>query len=152
METMKKQWGKPLTSAQEFTPQEYVAVCPPSDVWVTYEFWCDASISSYFGDYALHVYFDDGDEVFDSGDTSALPRGWTYSPCGKTHDVTVRRGESIDNVFPKGWIVPLNGITGEEMTSRAKAVRIYQPKPVNYTDTHCTFQLHESEFIEKNPS
>lgn len=29
METMKRKWGKPITSVQVFTPQEYVAGCGP---------------------------------------------------------------------------------------------------------------------------
>ncbi len=153
METMKKQWGKPLTNVQQFVPQEFIAACDPDEEYVTYQFWCDAAISGWFGDYTHHVYFDNGDGVFNSRtDRSALPSGWHYDPCGEAHDVTVRKGESIDNVFPKGWLVPLNGITGAELTDRARAIRIWQPNPTDYENTHCTFQLTENEFSIKNPS
>ena len=148
----KKVYGKPLMFAEEFVPQEYIAACSPDEDFVTYQFWCDASISSYFGNYALHVYFDNGNGYLDRNDRSALPRGWTYSPCGASHDVTVPKGQSIDNVFPKGWIVPLNGITGEEITNKARAVRIWQPNSTDYENTHCTFQLSENEFTISNPS
>lgn len=149
----KKAYSKPLMAAQRFEPQEFISACPPSDTYVTYEFWCDASITGWMGQYSLHVYFDNGDGVFNSRtDRSTLPSGWIYSPCGAAHDVTVHKGESIDNVFPKGWIVPLNGITGAEMTDRARAVRIWQPNSNDPENTHCTFQLTESEFSEKNPS
>ena len=57
----KKVYGKPLMFAEEFVPQEYIAACSADEDFVTYQFWCDASISGWFGDYALHVYFDNGD-------------------------------------------------------------------------------------------
>ena len=146
METMKKQWGKALVGVQEFAPQEYIAACDPDATFVTYEFWCDASLSSY----GHHVYFDDGDGVFDNGDTSAMPSGWSYSPCGKSHSVTVPKGQSIDETFPKGWLVALNRRGNE--TNNVVAVRIWQPDHTDYENTHCTRQLNEDEFTEHNPS
>ena len=151
--SMKKEWISPRTNYQEFTPQEFIAACDPDEEFVTYEFWCDAKVSSYGTPYRYHVYFDDGDGVFNSRrDRSAMPSGWSYSPCNKTHSVTVHKGESIDSVFPKGWMVPLNGITGSELTYRVVSVRIWQPNSTDYANTHCTRQLHEDDFVIKNPS
>ena len=148
----KKAYSKPLVLAEKFIPQNYIAACSPDSQFVTYKFWCNANIGNYGINYSLHVYFDDGDGVFNNRkDTSALPAGWGYSPCGEYHEVTVRKGDSIDDVFPKGWLVPINGY-GQEFTNRARAIRIWQPKPVNYNNTHCTFQLDENEFTISNPS
>ena len=146
----KKTYSKPLMAAQRFEPQEFISACPPSETYVTYEFWCDASVASYGANRRYHLYYDDGDGRFDSGDENAQGSGWTYSPCMKTHTITVRKGQSIDDVFPKGWLVPLDG-WGREMTP-VVPVRIYQPNRYNYEDCHATRQLNEDEFTIKNPS
>ena len=150
----KKAYNKPLMFAEEFVPQSFVAACSADEDYVTYHFECDAKTTGWFQGNSFHVYFDNGDGVFDkNSDQNAFPNNtWAYSPCGETHDITVHKGESIDNVFPKGWLVPLVGLVGWEMPDRARMVRIYQPEPGNYNNTHCTFQLSESEFHISNPS
>ena len=151
----KKTYSKPQMAAQRFEPQEFISACPPSETFVTYEFWCDARVTSYGANRRYHVYFDNGDGVFNTSgynaDRSAMPSNWSYSPCMQTHSVTVPKGQSIDDVFPKGWLVPLTGY-GTEQTDQAVAVRIWQPNSTDYANTHCTRQLSEDEFTIKNPS
>lgn len=147
----KKTYSKPLMAAQQFEPQEFVAVCPPSETYVTYEFWCDASVTAYGATYGYyHIYLDNGDGVFDERTDTDLTQGQVYSPCGETHSVTVPIGTSIDDVFPKGWLVPLRNYTYQEVTSRTIPVRVWRGE--NGDNGHCTRQLNEDEFTIKNPS
>ena len=155
MRLEKKDWISPRTGFQEFVPQEFIAACDPDATYVNVLFWCDANISAYGGARRHHVYYDNGDGVFGPGDTNAQGSGWTYSPCMKQHEIkNVEKSKletTLDSVFPKGWLVPLNG-WGSEHTGQARAVRIYQPDRSNYEDLHCTFALNLDEFTVHNPS
>jgi hypothetical protein len=145
METMKKEWGKPLTSVQEFVPQEFIAACAADEDYVTYEFWCDAGRGEY------KVWLDSNtNDQYDGGDQS-ITIGTTYHPCQETHSVTVPKGTSIDNVFPKGFIrAYLDLGIGGFAYGDYIPVRIWRGN--NNDNVHCTTQLHESQFHISNPS
>ncbi len=145
METMKKKWGKPLTGVQEFAPQEFIAACQQDPTMVTYDFWCDAGVGNQY-----KVYLDSNNNGrFDlSSDRQLTDRWHVFEPCNETHSVTVPKGQSIDNVFPKGFMVLYDswGLHTDDVT----AVRIWRGE--NNNNIHCTTQLHESEFQSHNPS
>lgn len=146
----KKTYSKPLMAAQRFEPQEFISACPPDATFVTYEFWCNAGAGNQY-----KVWLDDGDKQFSQVRDTQLTSsgGWfspgtVFEPCEESHTVTVRKGESIDNIFPFGWIVryDYNGLHVNEAT----LVRIWRGE--NNDNIHCTTQLNESEYTEKNPS
>lgn len=149
----KKAYSKPIMSAQHFEPQEFIAACDPDATFVTYEFWCDAGVGNEY-----KVYLDSNhDGVFQQSSDTQLTQSanwWTgqpgtvFSPCQETHSVTVRKGESIDNIFPIGFIVRYDnyGLHTNDVTK----VRIWRGD--NNDNIHCTTALHESEFTEHNPS
>ena len=153
METMKKEWGKPLTGVQEFMPSEFCAPCGDGTTMVTYEFWCNAGTGSYYvweetnGTTGLQTSGYNHDKCW------AGPSGtWgSYHPCNATHSVTVPKGTSIDDIFPYGYISKHSD--GSDKT----AVRLWldrKPNPVtgNATDIHCTTKLNTSEYTPHNPS
>ena len=138
----KKVYGKPLMYAEKFVPQNFVAACPPSETYVTYQFWCDAGNGSTY-----NVYIDNGDGTFNNN--SDIHIGNFYA-CREAHSVTVPKGSSIDDIFPKGFI-GRNEWTGPwEYQYVARPVRIWRGE--NNDNIHCTFQLSENEFTIVNPS
>ena len=50
METMKRKWGKPVTSVQQFTPQEYVAGCEDSTGRIPWSFKCGTAVAENYPD------------------------------------------------------------------------------------------------------
>lgn len=147
METMKKEWGKPLTSVQEFVPSEFCAPCGDGTTEVTYYFVCDGAVTGYSN---YKVYLDSNNNgQWDQYSDTNLTQGWsTYHPCNEPHTVTVPKGTSIDNIFPKGFMIPYN--YGSLDTNHVTPVRIWRG---DYNDNvHCTLTLKESEFTPHNPS
>lgn len=143
METMKKQWGKPLTGVQEFMPQEFIAACDPDEDFVKYEFWCNAGNGTTF-----NVYYDiDKDGVFDSEDESAYIGN--FYACRESHSVTVHKGENVDNIFPYGFIGRYEWV-GWEREYRTYPVRIWRGEDGD--NIHCTTKLNVSEWTVANPS
>ena len=152
MESIKRKWGKPGLDVQVFMPNDFIAACAPDATYVTYEFWCDAGSGNY------KAWLDKGTiGSYDSQDESLIPYGYKYSPCNETHSVTVPKGTSIDNIFPRGLIRKYTdegydrwGRYYIDWSGDYIAVRIW--KGEDNDDVHCTTQLSESEFTEKNPS
>ena len=147
MESIKRKWGKPGLDVQVFVPQEFISACPPSDTWVTYEFWCDAG-----GGSSYNVYLDtNGDGQLSDYEERNQYIG-NFHACRESHSVTVKKGTSIDDIFPLGIIGPY------EWVGSWPAHREYVTKPVRIwrgekgDNIHCTFTLNTSEFTEKNPS
>jgi len=143
METMKKQWGKPLTSVQEFVPQEFIAACDPDDRYVKYEFWCDAG-----GGTTWNVYYDTNkNQQYDEG----IDQYYTnFYACREEHDVTVHIGVDefdVDTYFPMGIIRRRRNIFAEWQEI---PVRIW--KGENNDNCHCTTHLDITNWSIHNPS
>ena len=140
MESIKRKWGKPGLDVQVFVPNEFIAACAPDDVYVTYEFWCNA------GTEVNKVY--------------EYPRSYQglFHPCKAYHTVTVRKGETIDHIFPRGYILygtnvkynELGQVVSYDLTGERAEVRIWYGD--DNDDLHCTTALDESEYTKKNPS
>lgn len=147
----KKEYGKPLMFAEEFIPQEYCAPCGDGTTMVTYTFWCDAGNGRSF-----YVWLDknniggdaEGDWEYDywSGYTwvGADEYLGSFHACQATHSVTVPKGTSIDDVFPRGLIC--RNMYGVSPTQ----VRVWRGD--NNDNIHCTTKLEESEYTPHNPS
>ncbi|MBO7552853.1 MAG: hypothetical protein J6T82_02335 [Bacteroidaceae bacterium] len=158
METMKKEWGKPLTGVQEFAPQEFIAACDNTGATQTYYFMCDGGISNQHYDVILDTnknHTNDGYWVRNwNGSYTLNPGGdelLTYStlyyhPCGTTHVVTVPYGTSVEAIFPYGWIQTKNSHSNTNWTP----VRIWRGDDGN--NIHCTTNLRSEDFIPHNPS
>ncbi len=149
METMKKQWGKPLTDVQEFVPQEFIAACDPDDEYVKYEFWCDAG-----GGSSYNVYYDtdkDG-ELSDYEERNQYIGN--FHACRRSHSVTVKKGVSVDDVFPYGIIGRYEWVgsweTGVHQEYVTRPVRIWRGDDGN--NIHCTTKLNVTEWTVANPS
>ena len=142
---------------EKFVPQDYVAACGPNTQFVRYFFQCDANTDSpreYYDVYlesngraGLQIVLGGGL----IGDTKLNGTGIIslshYHPCMQTHVVDVPKGQSIDQFFPRGYIVHPNAT---DFTSRdAREVRIWT---ANNTNIHCTRQLTTEDFEIKNPS
>lgn len=82
MVEMKKVWSRPLTVVQNFEANEYVAACGDTEYGV-YKFECDAPEGTLY-------YYDN------SGNAHYV--GFTYHPCGETHEASVR------SEFPEGFV------------------------------------------------
>ena len=74
-----------------------------------------------------------------------FPTTW-YHPCGKTHYVTVPKGNNVDDIFKPGYIVH-SGATDLNKGDRLP-VRVW----TGDGDIHTTNTLNSSSFVEKNPS
>ena len=144
----KKAYSKPLVLAEKFIPQNYIAACSPDQTYVTYQFWCNAGSGNY------KVWLDSNNNgTLDSQDRQLTSNGFfgigatVFTPCNEAHSVTVPKGQSIDNIFPKGFIWQYDyGLIGDS----ALPVRIWRGE--NDDDIHCTFVLDEEEFTISNPS
>lgn len=142
MESMKRNWGKPGLDVQVFVPNEYIAACGPDTIYVTYEFWCNAG-----GGTTFNVYLDpNGDGILSDEEKRHQYIGNFYA-CNESHSVTVLKGQSIDQIFPRGIIGRTKFWSGEYVTT---PVRIWRGD--DGEDIHCTTHLNETEFKEKNPS
>lgn len=147
MESIKRKWGKPELDVQVFMPNEYCAPCGDGTTEVTYYFVCDGAVAGY-GQYKVYLDSNNNGKWDQYSDTN-LTSGWsTYHPCNEPHTVTVPKGTSIDNIFPKGFMIPYN--YGSLDTDNIKPVRIWRGK--NNDNVHCTLALQESEFTPHNPS
>ncbi len=87
----KREWVRPLTLAQRFEANEYVAAC--GDSGTVYNFECNATAGTLY-------YYPTSDGTIDgtysgSGNASLLGN---YSPCGATHEA------SGTNVFFDGFV------------------------------------------------
>ncbi|MBQ6037500.1 MAG: hypothetical protein IJL37_02380 [Bacteroidaceae bacterium] len=162
METMKKQWGKPLTNVQEFVPSEFCAPCGDGTTEVTYYFMCDGG----WGNTHYNVWLDNNPQdnqltgVWrqnfwgnwqwannDQGDHDTWLTSGTYyyHSCQEAHTVTVPKGTSVDDIFPYGFMQVKGDRDGEIIP-----VRIWRGD--NNDDIHCTRTLNSSEFTPHNPS
>ena len=87
METMKKEWGKPLTGVQEFVPQEFIAACHG------YE---DAYAAK-CRDVSCLIFFDDGNYTSDAN------RGG----CGQEHIFRASQGDDLTALRQGNcWVLP----------------------------------------------
>ena len=161
METMKKQWGKPLTSVQEFVPQEFIAACDQSGATQTYYFKCDAGDASGRYDVILDSNRNlvlDGEWSYRNGSwqwravngnrDTWLTDGLYYHPCNETHTVTVPYGTSVENIFPHGWMQTKSSHSNN--SADWTEVRIWRGD--NNNNVHCTTNLKPEDFIPHNPS
>ncbi|MBQ9884296.1 MAG: hypothetical protein IJM43_07585 [Bacteroidaceae bacterium] len=157
METMKKQWGKALVGVQEFVPQEFIAACAPDQTYVTYKFWCNAGS----GDYSVWEETNGVPGLQRSPEWNTEDWSWTpadkqwagsngqwgsYHPCNKAHEVTVKKGESVDYTFPYGYIRKQG-----EYDPQTINVRLWLDDPRG-SNIHCTENLSMDEYTEHNPS
>ena len=137
MTKRRRKWVSPVKGTQLFIPQQYVAACAPDETYIEYKFECNAGVGIYY------VWEE-------TNGTSGLQTGIggdryinRYQPCEKNHSVIVRNGESVDDIFPYGYISKnRNGVPYIN-------VRIWTE---NGTNLHCTENLAMNEWIEKNPS
>lgn len=154
METMKKQWGKPLTGVQRFVPQYCQTPCGDGTTMVTYNFWCNAGNGR-----SYYVWLDNNTIGGDAeGDWYEVSSGWTteyewrgqdeyigrFHACEASHSVTVPKGSSIDDIFPLGLI------SRNMYGTNATRVRIWRGEDGD--NIHCTTKLDTSEFTPHNPS
>lgn len=89
---MRKTWEEPRILVQEFVANEYVAAC--GDSGKVYNFECNAPGGWLY-------YYPNGDGTIDgkyTGTGSASYIGWSYHPCGETHEA------SITNDFYDGFV------------------------------------------------
>ena len=153
----KKIYSKPFMVKEQFVPQDYVAACGPDSQFVTYLFECNGTSNSSTNGY--DVYLEDngraglqivlGGGVFGDKKLTGwllLPTTW-YSPCHKTHQVTVPKGTNIDDIFIPGYIVH-SGATDLDKNDVVD-VRVWTD---NNTNIHTTRTLNSTEFVVKNPS
>ena len=73
----------------------------------------------------------------------------TYHPCAQQHTVTVPKGTSIDDIFPKGYLLIEHGY-GYGASYETIPVRIWRGE--DGRNVHVTTSLQESEFTPHNPS
>ena len=76
---MRKEWVRPLTTVEQFVPNEYCSTC--GDQNKVYKFKCDAPAGTLY-------YYPESDGKIDgnyNGSGSAERMG-SYHPCGATHD------------------------------------------------------------------
>lgn len=138
----KKVYGKPLMFMEKFVPQEYCAPCGDGTTMVTYNFKCDAG-----GGSSYNVYIDNGDGIFDSRDDSYIGN---FYACRSSHSVTVPKGQSIDNIFPKGFIGRNElqyvgpGMFDWDYVYVTTPVRVWRGEDGN--NIHCSTSLTESEY------
>lgn len=150
METKKMSWENPAVDVQRFVPQYCQTPCGDGEEMVTYYFECDAGLNENhyvfletngeeglqpngrfeWGDYWWEVEYHNPDQ--------RLTR--TFHPCSQTHVVTVPRSQSIDDIFPMGYMLERN---------QTIPVRIWT---ANGTNVHCTTQLREDSFVPHSPS
>ena len=157
MKMRKLHYSKPLMLAEKFVPQEYMAACGPDTQFVRYFFQCDANTDDPRSQYDVYLETNGtaglqiglglgilGDEKLNGTGIISLSH---YHPCMQTHQVDVPKGQSIDQFFPKGYIVHPNAIdlTGSDW----REVRVWT---ANNTNIHCTRQLRTEDFVIKNPS
>lgn len=161
METMKKEWGKPLTGIQEFAPQEFIAACAPDKFERVYKFWCNFDAGSYVwletnGQAGLQTSGNwvnnwETDLRFDRTWASTRARWGNFHACNAYHEVRVEcdaagniiDGTNIKSIFPDGWI-----------NTRARAAGAQQCVvwTDNWTNTHVTQHLDVDDFHIANPS
>ena len=154
METKKMIWGNPELEVQKFVPQYCQTPCGDGTTMVTYHFKCDGDHGAYVWEETNGIpglqaktetnifgrpqgVWNRTDSSYDFTWASRESKWGTYSPCGRTHDVTVPKGTSIDDVFPLGY--------ESDYTSgrNASLVRIWKQ---GGTNTHVTSQLTTEEF------
>lgn len=154
METMKKEWGKPLTSVQEFVPQEFIAACGDGITEYHYFFMCDAGQGNEY-----KVWLDNGDGVFQQSRDTQLTQNYNpftgqqatvYSPCNEKHDVTVTEDQlgQIDVIFPYGWMCLVD--SWGVHTNNPIKVRIWRGE--DNDNIHCTTHLDSESYTPHNPS
>ena len=144
---MKKFYEKPVMQVEFFVANHFCSACGDGTTEVTYYFVCDGAV----GDYSNYkVYLDSNNNgQWDQYRDTNLTSGWSsYHPCNEPHTVTVPKGTSIDNIFPKGFMIPYN--YGSMDTDNVTPVRIWRGE--HNDDVHCTLALKESEFTPHNPS
>ncbi len=124
----KMEWARPLTLAQQFEANEYVAAC--GDSGTVYNFECNAGNSR--SQYA--VKDSSGNVATISG--YYMDGGWRgayYHPCGETHEA------ESDSGFLTGYHIDDVNTPGDENIS----VIIWTD---NNTDVHCTTNLDMSSW------
>ena len=154
MEMTKMCWNNPAVEVQQFVPQYCQTPCGDGETMVTYYFQCDGDRGSYIwmetnGTPGLQAktttnifgreqgVWNRTDNLYDFTWASRESNWGTFTPCGQTHQVTVSKGTSIDDVFPLGW-------ESQYTTGRnASQVRIWT---AGGTNTHVTAQLTTDEF------
>ncbi len=150
----KKIYEKPTMQVEAFVANHYCSGCGDGPTEVTYAFKCDSRAGSYVwletnGTPGLQAKTETNwmgrpQGVWNRTDTNydftwaSKESNWgEFSPCNRTHSITVTKGTPIEDVFPMGYASQYT--TGRNATS----VRVWT---ANGTNTHVTTQLHESEF------
>ena len=141
-----KKWQSPVKDLQFFVPQQYVAACAPGETYVEYTFWCNAGSSG--NNYGVWLETN-GISGLQQDGPLADERLRNFHPCNESHSVTVRKGESVDNVFPYGYIRRLRWGSGQTTVDPTINVRVWTN---NGTNVHCTDNLSMNDWTEKKPS
>ena len=166
MRLEKKDWISPRTGFQEFVPNEYCAPCGDGATEVTYYFMCDGG----FGTTPYDAWLDnnpkngslDGNWVWNTGRYQWSSNGdswltyyknrrvWHFESCNEKHTVTVPAGQSVDNIFPYGFIQQKNPSLDGYNTGPVISVRLWRGNSGN--EIHATRQLNSESFTPHNPS
>ena len=119
---MKKEWVAPKVFVQRFVANDYVAACGDM-AYGMYKFKCDAPAG------ALYYYNSDG---------GAQLLGFSYHPCGDTHEA------SVSSEFPDGF-VDYNW-NGKQDEGEAVIVWIERGKNGYFKDAHATTNLNRDQW------
>ena len=144
MNQNQRKWQSPVNDLQFFVAQQYVAACTP-DEYVEYIFRCNAGSSG--NNYGVWLETN-GISGLQQNGPGADERLRNFHPCNEPHSVIVRKGESVDNVFPYGYIRRAAAF-GQTTFDPTINVRVWTN---NGTNVHCTENLDTNEWTEKNPS
>ncbi len=142
-------WEKPEMNDIAFGANEYVAAC--GDGGTTYWFTCNAGqidhhtarggewydsstwkecwcgethLTEYDDKHSYRVYKDDNGNF-------GTQVGFNYSPCGESHEATVKTGESIEDVFFKGWM-------DDKRTDEVEKIEVTVWRGPGGDNCHCT--------------
>ena len=138
METMKKQWGKPLTGVQEFVPQEFIAGC--------YHVRCITDSSNRVYEY---VYFDTNNNgILDTGDQLIYRNLNGFRGCNVMHTGVQSESELALNAFVS------NHSSSNQNASDCRTTRVYywNQHTTNYGDVHVCYDPTSAEYIADRPN
>lgn len=89
---MKKEWVRPLTTVQQFVPNEYCSSCGDTE-YGKYIFTCNAGDGQYGGLYVKNT------NLFGKEYYEMVSRSWnSYHACKDTHETSVR-DDYIEGIF-----------------------------------------------------
>lgn len=119
---MKKEYVRPMMVGERFAPDEYVAACGDTEYGM-YKFKCDAPAGS------LYYYKQNGD---------AQLLGYSYHPCGNTHEA------AVSSEFPDGFVDYNNNGTQDE--GEAVVVWIERNRWGWVTNAHATTNINRDSW------